>query len=165
MGILSAISLVVAVIAVARSVVIVPSREAWILERLGRYLRTLPPGLHVRLVLIDRVARKHSLDVRETDSSDAAITLDNIPVNVTSAFSWQILDPEKATYGSADVAEFTKTLVRTMQRKAIGERPWRDARETTRELQQAILRALDEPAATVGVSVGAFSISRIDRAP
>jgi regulator of protease activity HflC (stomatin/prohibitin superfamily) len=164
MAVIAAISFVIALILASRAIVRVPEGQVWIVERLGRYLATLQPGFHVRLLLVDRIARKHPLGPREVDSSDVAITLDNVPANVKSDFSWQIDDPEKATYAIADPSDFVTKLVRTLQRQAIGERNWNEVRETTRELQQAVLRATAAAAANAGLKIVAFNVRQIDRA-
>src|SRR5687767_6792980 len=140
MGVVVVVAVVLAIVSV-RSLIVVPAGSAYVVERLGRYRATLSPGLHVLLPFLDRIAHKYS------------ITLDNIPVSVKATLTWQITAAERAAYAAADVADFVGNLVRTTQRQWISERPWTDVRETTRELQQAVLRSTEAAAASAGVTI------------
>ena len=145
-------------------ITVVPQGSAYVVERLGRYRSTLSAGLHLLVPVIDRVAFKFSLAAREEQLTDVCITLDNVTVTVKSAFSWQIIDPERAAYASANVVDFVTTLLRTTARQWIAERPWNDVRETTRELQLAALRSTDAATASAGVTIAAFNVRQIERA-
>lgn len=158
------VALVLAVAAL-RAMTVVPDDSAYVVERLGRYARTLPAGIHFVPPFTDRVAFRYSLLPKEEELSDVCITLDNIAVSVASTFRWQIVDPQRAAYASASATDFVTGLVRSGQRQWIGERPWRDVRETTRELQQAVLRQATEPAAKAGVKIAAVDVRRIAQAP
>lgn len=122
----------------------VPAGHAFVVERLGRYHRTLPAGTHFLVPLIDRVAFRFPLTPRDAEVTETAITLDNVAVKIAANVRAQIVDPQAAAYGTADVAEFVKTIVRTHLRNEIAKRNFEDARETTRELQAAVLRAVAE---------------------
>ena len=76
------VTIVLTVFAVAvfsKSVIVVPNGEAWVLERLGRYDRTLPPGLHVIFPFTDRVAFRYSVQPKDEELSDQCVTRDNVP--------------------------------------------------------------------------------------
>ena len=77
---------------------IVPDATACVVERLGRYHRTLLAGMHFLVPVIDRVAHRFSLRPQDRDLSDRCITFDNVPVSISSRVRWQILDPERAAY-------------------------------------------------------------------
>ncbi|HEX2062678.1 MAG TPA: SPFH domain-containing protein [Thermoanaerobaculia bacterium] len=144
---------------------IVPADHAYVVERLGRYHRTLRAGMHFLVPLIDRVAFRHSLLPVRTELTDRCITLDNVPVDVTTRVQWQIADPERASYASANVQDFITGIVKTKQREAIAQKKWDDARETTRELQQSVLRATAEAVAGVGAKLLAVEIRVARHAP
>lgn len=144
-------------------IAIVPANHAYIVERLGRYHRTLGPGLTVLVPLIDRVSFRYSLLPQRLDLTDNCITLDNVPFTVTSTAQWQMVDPRTVSYEVANVAEFVTGLVRSCQRKWISEQRSKDVRETTREFQQAVLRAAAAPAAKVGVRIVDHDVTRIER--
>lgn len=144
-------------------IVIVPADHVYVVERLGRYHRTANPGLHVLVPLVDRVAFRFTLRPQDLALSDTCITFDNVPFAVTSTIRWQIADAQTAAYAVANPAEFVTGLVRSCQREWIGKQPSKDVRETTRELEQAVLRAAAEPAAKAGVKVVGVDVTRIER--
>jgi regulator of protease activity HflC (stomatin/prohibitin superfamily) len=144
--------------------VIVPADSAYVVERLGRYHRTLSAGAHFVMPIIDAVRFRFSLLPKDEELAGNCITLDNVPVTITSTFRWQIVDPQEAAYATADPSGFVRGVVQSAERRCIGERPWKDLRETTRELQQCVLRAGAEPVAQAGVKVIEHDIGRIERA-
>ena len=154
---------VIALVILARMAIVVPENSAYVVERLGRYFATLPPGLHMLLPFLDRVAFRYSLLPTEERITDNAITRDNIPVSITSRFRWSIADAQKAAYSSADVKQFVTELVRSRQRQSISERDWKDVRETTRELRSTVLNAVQEPAAQAGVTIAEVDVEEIAR--
>lgn len=154
---------VLAVVVLSKSVIVVPSGEAWILERLGRYDRTLPPGLHVILPFTDRVAFRYSVQPKDEEISDQCVTRDNVPVRVTSVVRAQIADPERAAYATANAGDSVVTLVRTHQRLRIGERSWDDVRLYPRELETAVLSTATEPATQMGVRLLALEVKNVER--
>jgi len=142
----------------------VPDDMAYVVERLGRYHRTLAAGTHFLTPLFDRVAFRHVLRPRAVETSDVAISLDNVAVSVRSAFQWRIVDPRKASYEVADVAAHVAGLFRTRQREWIGRHAWKDVRETTRQLESDVARAIAEEASRVGVELVDVSVQHVERA-
>jgi regulator of protease activity HflC (stomatin/prohibitin superfamily) len=147
-----------------RSAIVVPADSAYVVERLGRYHRTLTAGMQMLTPFIDRVAFRYALLPQESMLTDTCISRDNIPVQIESTYSWQITNAERAAYQSANVGEHLQSLVRSCQRDAISGRTLEDARETTRELQGEVLRAVTQPAASVGVEIVSFNVRRVQRA-
>ena len=144
-------------------ITMVPAESAYIVERLGRYHRTLQCGTHFLVPVIDRVAFRLTLRPKSEDFSAPAITLDNIPVNVDAAFQWQIVNPERAAYNVADARQHLTAVIGNHLRDAIGRQNWDDVRETTRELQQTVLRMVADEAARIGTKVVSVTVSRIER--
>jgi regulator of protease activity HflC (stomatin/prohibitin superfamily) len=144
-------------------IAIVPANSAYVVERLGRYYRTLNPGLNILTPFLDRVAFRYSLLPQRLDLTDNCITLDNVPFTVTSSVQWQIVEPRVAAYAVASLTEFVTGLVRSCQRKWISEQSSKDVRETTRDFRQAVLRAAAEPAAKAGVRIVDHDIKRLER--
>src|SRR5574337_1229367 len=108
--------IVIAVVAVivlavlARTVRIVPQARAGVVERLGRYSRTLSPGLALVVPFIDRV--RPLLDLREQVVSfppQPVITEDNLVVNIDSVIYFQVTDPKAATYEIANYIQASET--------------------------------------------------------
>ena len=84
---------VIAIIFVTRAIKIVPQQHAWVVERLGRYDRTLTPGLSIVVPFVDRVAYKHSLKEVPLDvPSQVCITKDNTQLQVDGILYFQITE-------------------------------------------------------------------------
>ena len=101
------IALVIAVIAaifIIQTFKIVPQQHAWVIERLGKYDRTLTPGLSFVMPFIERVAYKHSLKEVPLDvPSQVCITRDNTQLQVDGIIYFQVTDPMRASYGSSQL--------------------------------------------------------------
>ena len=83
-----------------KTVVIVPQKTAFIVERLGRYRSTLDAGFHILVPFIDRIAYRHTLKEQAIDvPPQECITKDNIAVSVDGILYMQVMDPAKASYG------------------------------------------------------------------
>ena len=95
------IILVLAIVFVTQAVKVVPQQSAWVLERFGKYNRTLLPGLNIIVPFVDRVAYRHSLKEIPMDvPSQVCITRDNTQLQVDGVIYFQVTDPMKASYGS-----------------------------------------------------------------
>ena len=104
------------------SLKIVPQREAYIVERLGKYHQTLLAGFHIIIPFIDRVAYKHSLKEQAIDvPSQTCITRDNISVEVDGIMYLQVMDPKNASYGIDNYAFASIQLAQTTMRSVIGK--------------------------------------------
>ena len=91
---------VLVVVAITKTARIVPQKEAFIIERLGKYSKTLDAGFHILFPFIDRVAYRHSLKEVAVDvPPQTCITRDNIAVEVDGVLYLQVIDPVKASYG------------------------------------------------------------------
>src|SRR5438270_10865512 len=93
----------VVIVILAKSVTIVPQAQAKVVERLGRYSRTLPPGLSVLMPFADRV--RATIDLREQVISfppQPVITSDNLQVGIDTVGYFQVTDPRLAEYGIAN---------------------------------------------------------------
>ena len=159
-----AVFVVLALIGTARSLIVVPAGMAYVVERLGRYLQTLDPGIHVVLPLIDRIAFRFSLQPTETELSETAVTLDNVPLTLTSRIRAQIVDAQRAAYATADHAAHIAAAVKSAQRHWISARNENDVRQNTRELEAEVAKAAAETLAEAGVKLEDVSVLRIDRA-
>lgn len=125
-----------------KGVRIVPQGEEWVVERFGKYERTLAPGLSIIIPYFDKVAYKVItkdiiLDVPEQD----VITRDNAVI-ITNAIAFiKVTDPVKAVYGVTDFAEAIRNLVQTTLRSIVGEMDL-DAALSSREKIKARLREM-----------------------
>jgi regulator of protease activity HflC (stomatin/prohibitin superfamily) len=134
--------LIFVVVTAWKGVRIVPQGEEWVVERFGKYERTLTPGLSIIIPYFDKVAYKVVtkdiiLDVPEQD----VITRDNAVI-ITNAIAFiKVTDPVKAVYGVTDFAEAIRNLVQTTLRSIVGEMEL-DAALSSREKIKARLREM-----------------------
>src|ERR1700741_2232089 len=119
------IPLVIAIIAfifIVRTLKIVPQQHAWVVERLGKYDRTLTPGLSFVVPFIERVAYKHSLKEVPLDvPSQVCITKDNTQLQVDGIIYFQVTDAMRASYGSSNYVIAITQLCPTTLRSVIGK--------------------------------------------
>ncbi|MFP5398846.1 MAG: SPFH domain-containing protein [Gammaproteobacteria bacterium] len=151
--------LVIAVIFVIRTIKIVPQQQAWVVERLGKYDRTLVPGLKFVIPFIERVAYRHSLKEVPLDvPSQVCITKDNTQLQVDGILYFQVTDPMRASYGSSDYLIAITQLAQTTLRSVIGRMELDKTFEERDLINAAVVSALDEAAMTWGVKVLRYEI-------
>ena len=150
---------VIAILFVVRTLKIVPQQNAWIVERLGRYDRTLSPGLGFIIPFIDRVAYKHSLKEVPMDvPGQVCITKDNTQLQVDGLIYFQVTDPMRASYGSSNYITAITQLAQTLLRSEIGKMELDKTFEERAAINHAVVNALDEAAANWGVKVLRYEI-------
>ena len=156
------IALIVAVIAVifiVRTFKIVPQQNAWVVERLGKYDRTLTPGLKFVIPFVERVAYKHSLKEVPLDvPSQVCITKDNTQLQVDGILYFQVTDPMRASYGSSDYLVAISQLAQTTLRSVIGKLELDKTFEERDLINASVVNALDEAAMNWGVKVLRYEI-------
>lgn len=153
------ILLVIAVIFVSRTFKIVPQQQAWVIERLGKYDRTLTPGLKFLIPFIERVAYRHSLKEVPLDvPSQVCITKDNTQLQVDGILYFQVTDPMRASYGSSDYLMAITQLAQTTLRSVIGKMELDKTFEERDLINASVVNALDEAALTWGVKVLRYEI-------
>jgi regulator of protease activity HflC (stomatin/prohibitin superfamily) len=89
-----------AIIVIVKTAVVVPQQNAYVIEFLGKYNRTLHAGFHLLLPFAERIAYRHGLKEDAMDIPEQiCITKDNVQVGVDGVLYWQVLDPQRASYG------------------------------------------------------------------
>lgn len=161
-----ALVLVVAVTVVVmatRSVTIVPQAHAAIVERFGRYRRTLDAGIHVLMPIMDR--RRRTVDLREQVVAFApqpVITADNVTISIDTVFYYSVADPFRATYEVANMLDAIEQLVVTTLRNQVGSLTLEEVL-TSRERVNAELRsAMDEATGRWGIRINRIELKSID---
>ena len=150
---------VIALMFVARTFKIVPQQNAWVVERLGKYDRTLTPGLKFLIPFIERVAYKHSLKEVPLDvPSQVCITKDNTQLQVDGVLYFQVTDPMRASYGSSDYLSAITQLAQTTLRSVIGKMELDKTFEERDMINASVVSSLDEAAQTWGVKVLRYEI-------
>src|SRR5579864_2532301 len=161
--------IVIAVVAVfvlvvlARTIRIVPQARAGVVERLGRYSRTLNPGLTIVVPFIDRI--REMVDLREQVVSfdpQPVITEDNLVVSIDTVIYFQVTDPKAATYEIANYIQGIEQLTVTTLRNVIGGLDL-EATLTSRDQINGQLRGvLDEATGKWGIRVNRVELKAID---
>jgi regulator of protease activity HflC (stomatin/prohibitin superfamily) len=150
---------VAAVIFVTRAIKIVPQQHAWVVEKLGRYDRTLTPGLNFVVPFVERVAYKHSLKEVPLDvPSQVCITKDNTQLQVDGILFFQVTDPMRASYGSSDFISAITQLAQTTLRSVIGKMELDKTFEERDAINAHVVTSLDEAAMNWGVKVLRYEI-------
>ena len=147
----------------ARTIRVIPQARAGVVERLGRYSRTLEPGLTIVTPFIDRV--KPLVDLREqviNFSPQSVITEDNVVVGIETVLYFTITDPRSATYEIANPLQAIEQLTVTTLRNVIGGLSL-EATLTARENVNTELRVvLDEATGKSGIRINRVEIKSVD---
>ncbi|MGE3927240.1 MAG: SPFH domain-containing protein [Lautropia sp.] len=152
-------ALILAIVFAVKTLKIVPQQHAWVIERLGKYDRTLTPGLNIIVPFIDRVAYKHVLKEFPLDvPSQVCITRDNTQLTVDGVLFFQVTDPMRASYGSSDYMSAITQLAQTTLRSVIGRMELDKTFEERDAINASIVSALDEAATNWGVKVLRYEI-------
>ncbi len=162
-GILIAI---VAIIVVMRSVRIVPQARAGNVERLGRYTRTLEPGLNIVIPFIDRV--RPLIDLREQVVSfqpQPVITEDNLVVHIDTVLYFQVTDPRAAAYEIANYIQAIEQLTVTTLRNVIGGIALESTLTSREHINTTLRGVLDEASGKWGIRVNRVELKAIDPPP
>ena len=150
---------VIAVIFIARAVKIVPQQHAWVKERLGKYAGTLTPGPKFIIPFVDRIAYKHSLKEIPLDvPSQVCITKDNTQLQADGILYFQVTDPMRASYGSANYITAISQLAQTTLRSVIGKLELDKTFEERDMINAQVVQAIDEAALNWGVKVLRYEI-------
>jgi len=116
------IVIAVAVVLVVMNIRIVPQANAFVIERLGGYLKTWGVGLHIKIPLIDRIAKKTDLKEKVIDfPPQPVITKDNVTMKIDAVIYFQITDPKLYTYGVTRPMVAIENLTATTLRNIIGQ--------------------------------------------
>lgn len=150
---------ILAVIVVIKAVAIVPQQHAWVVERLGKYDRTLAPGPRFVIPFIEKIAYKHILKEIPLDvPSQVCITRDNTQLQVDGVLYFQVTDPMRAAYGSSNYINAITQLAQTTLRSVIGRLELDRTFEERDFINSSIVSSLDEAALNWGVKVLRYEI-------
>jgi regulator of protease activity HflC (stomatin/prohibitin superfamily) len=154
---------VVVLVTLSRGIRIVPQARAGIVERLGRYHRTLDAGLALIIPYVDRV--KPLIDLRETVVSfppQPVITEDNLVINIDTVIYFQVTDPKAATYEIASYIGAIEQLTVTTLRNVIGGMTLEDTLTSRDNISAALRHVLDEATGKWGIRVNRVELKAVD---
>jgi len=158
-----AIVVVFALVVLARSVRIIPQARAGVVERLGRYHKTLMPGLNILVPFIDRL--RPLIDLREQVVSfppQPVITEDNLVVSIDTVVFFQVTDARAATYEIANYLGAVEQLATTTLRNVVGGLNLEEALTSRDEINGQLRIVLDEATGKWGIRVSRVELKAID---
>ena len=161
--IILAVVVVVVLFVLAKTIRIVPQAQAAVVERLGRYSRTLTPGLTRVVPFIDRV--RALIDLREQVVAvppQPVITEDNLVVSIDSVIYFQVTDPKSATYEIANYIQAIEQLTVTTLRNVIGGLALEKTLTSRDEINSQLRGVLDEATGKWGIRVNRVELKAID---
>ena len=146
-----------------KTAVIVPQQSAYVIERLGRYSRTLQAGFHILLPFLDTIAYKHTLKEQAIDISEQlCITRDNVQVGVDGVLYLQVLEPRQTSYGITNYIFAISQLAQTTLRSEVGKIDLDRTFEERSSINRLIVNELDQASAPWGVKVLRYEIRNIN---
>ena len=152
----------IVLVSLLRSVRIVPARTALVVERLGKYTRTLEAGFHLLIPFLDRVRYRHNLKEQAIDvPAQSCFTQDNVKIQVDGMLYLQIVDPVKASYGIKDCRYATVQLAQTTVRSVVGKLELDRTFEEREQINGTVVQAVDEASDPWGVRVSRYEVQNI----
>ncbi len=156
------IIVIIAVIILFSIAVVVPEQECYVIERLGKYAKSLTAGFHVLTPFVDRIAYKQNLKEEALDvDPQVCITADNVQVQVDGILYLKIFDPVKASYGIDNYRYAVAQLAKTTMRSEIGKLELDKTFCGRESINDNIVKALDEASDNWGIKVTRYEIRDI----
>mgnify|MGYP000647477135 FL=1 len=153
---------VLAIVILLKTARVVPQREQFVIERLGKYSKTLDAGFHILVPFVDVVAYKHTLKEQTLDvPSQSCITADNISVEIDGVIYMQVSDSRAASYGIEDYIYATSQLAQTTLRSEIGKIELDRTFEERVTINSQVVAAVDRAAEPWGVKILRYEIKDI----
>jgi len=153
-------------VTIARTIRIVPQARAGVVERLGRYSRTLNPGLTIVVPFVDRI--REMIDMREQVVSfqpQPVITEDNLVVSIDTVIYFQVTDPKSATYEIANYVQGIEQLTVTTLRNVIGTMSLEKTLTSRDQINAELRGVLDDATGKWGIRVNRVELKAIDPPP
>jgi regulator of protease activity HflC (stomatin/prohibitin superfamily) len=161
--IVAAVLVLFALFVAARTVRIIPQARAGVVERLGRFNRTLTPGLSIVIPFVDRV--KPLIDLREQVVSfppQPVITQDNVSVGIDTVLYFTVTDPRAATYEIANPLQAIEQLTVTTLRNIIGSLTLEETLTSRDQVNDRLRIVLDERTGKWGIRINGVELKSID---
>lgn len=150
------------IIALVRGIRVVPNKTVLIVERLGRYSRSLEAGFHILIPLFDKVRYKQTLKEQAIDvPAQDCFTKDNVKVRIDGVLYMYIFDPVKASYEISNYSYATILLAQTTMRSVVGQLDLDDTFEARERINAQVVKAVDEASDPWGVKVTRYEIQNI----
>jgi regulator of protease activity HflC (stomatin/prohibitin superfamily) len=149
-------------VVVAKTAVVVPQQNAFIVERVGRYAGTLQAGFHILIPFVDVIRYRHTLKEQSVDiPAQVCITRDNVQVGVDGVLYLKVLNPERASYGISDYMFAISQLAQTTLRSEVGKIDLDRTFEERTNINTSVVSELDKASESWGVKVLRYEIKNI----
>jgi regulator of protease activity HflC (stomatin/prohibitin superfamily) len=153
---------VLALIVVAKTAVVVPQQNAYIVERVGKYAGTLGAGFHILVPFVDVIRYRHTLKEQSVDiPAQVCITRDNVQVQVDGVLYLKVLNPERASYGISDYLFAISQLAQTTLRSEVGKIDLDKTFEERTNINTQVVTELDKASEPWGVKVLRYEVKSI----
>jgi len=151
------------VMVIAKTAIVVGQQNAYVVEYLGKYRKTMKAGFHLLIPFVERIAYKHSLKERAIDIQEQiCITRDNVQVGVDGVLYLKVLDAQRASYGISDYIFAIGQLAQTTLRSEIGKIDLDRTFEERGTINTSVVMELDKASDPWGVKVLRYEIKNIN---
>ncbi|WP_430866895.1 SPFH domain-containing protein [Demequina aurantiaca] len=165
-GVAALVLIIFVIVAIAKAIVVVRQTQSFIVERLGRYSRTMDAGLHFLVPFVDKV--RHKVDRRELVYSfppQSVITSDNLVVDIDSVIYFQVTDPKAAVYEIANYIQGVEQLTTTTLRNIVGTMDLEQTLTSRDQINGQLRGVLDEATGKWGIRVNRVELKAIEPPP
>ncbi|OPG16357.1 SPFH domain-containing protein [Ferroacidibacillus organovorans] len=146
--------LILVVLVVLRSIRIIPQQQIAIVERLGKYHRSLSAGINLIFPFIDRVARRLDLKTQQVSiPTQEVITKDNVKIRIDTVFFYTVIDPKQATYNIFDFVQGIQNITASNIRQVVGHMELDETLSGRDRISFELRQSLDEVTETWGVRI------------
>ena len=154
---------VLALVVIAKTVIVVPQQNAYVVEYLGKYRKTMQAGFHILIPFVERIAYRHNLKEHAVDIPEQiCITRDNVQVGVDGVLYMKVLDAQRASYGIGDFIFAISQLAQTTLRSEIGKIDLDRTFEERGTINASVVMELDKASDPWGVKVLRYEIKNIN---
>ena len=154
---------VLALVVIAKTAIVVPQQNAYVVEYLGKYRKTMQAGFHILIPFVERIAYRHSLKEHAVDIPEQiCITRDNVQVGVDGVLYMKVLDAQRASYGIGDFIFAISQLAQTTLRSEIGKIDLDRTFEERGTINASVVMELDKASDPWGVKVLRYEIKNIN---
>ena len=154
---------VLVVVVIGKTAIVVPQQNAYVVEYLGKYRKTMQAGFHILIPFVERIAYRHSLKEHAVDIPEQiCITRDNVQVGVDGVLYMKVLDAQRASYGIGDFIFAISQLAQTTLRSEIGKIDLDRTFEERGTINASVVMELDKASDPWGVKVLRYEIKNIN---
>ena len=150
-------------VVIGKTAIVVPQQNAYVVEYLGKYRKTMQAGFHILIPFVERIAYRHSLKEHAVDIPEQiCITRDNVQVGVDGVLYMKVLDAKRASYGIGDFIFAISQLAQTTLRSEIGKIDLDRTFEERGMINASVVMELDKASDPWGVKVLRYEIKNIN---